>query len=133
MKTVTRQLADELGIDNYFSEILPEDKADLVDQLQKDGKTVCFVGDGINDSIALKKARVSVSLQGASTIATDTAQIILMDKSLKQLTHLFDISDYLRDNLNVGFLTTIVPGVITIGGVFFLSFGLNLIIRNFPI
>jgi Cu2+-exporting ATPase len=123
---VTQRLANELGIDNYFAEVLPEDKADLIEQLQKDGKTVCFVGDGINDSIALKKAHVSVSMRGASTIATDTAQVILMDKSLRQICHLFDLSDELKNNLNAGFLTTIVPGVITIGGVFFLHFGLNL-------
>ena len=66
----TKQLATELGIDRYFSEVLPEDKAALVERLQEEGKSVCFVGDGINDSIALKKANVSVSLRGATTAAT---------------------------------------------------------------
>ena len=75
----TKKLAESLGIDHYFAEVLPQDKAQLIEQLQEKGKSVCFVGDGINDSIALKKANVSISLCGASTIATDTAGIILMD------------------------------------------------------
>jgi soluble P-type ATPase len=74
----TRKLAELLGMDRYFAEVLPADKANYVELLQKEGRTVCFVGDGINDSIALKKAEVSISLRGASTIATDTAQIVFM-------------------------------------------------------
>ena len=69
----TRRLAEKLGMDRYFAEVLPQDKAQYVELLQKEGRTVCFIGDGINDSIALKKANVSVSLRVASTIATDTA------------------------------------------------------------
>ncbi len=79
----TRQLAEELGIDNYFADTLPQDKAKLIEQLQAEDKTVCFVGDGINDSIALKMANVSISLRGASTAATDIAQIILMDQTIR--------------------------------------------------
>ncbi|MEZ4556988.1 MAG: HAD-IC family P-type ATPase [Caldilineaceae bacterium] len=54
----TQALAQKLGIDNYFANTLPENKAKLVEQLQQEGRAVCFVGDGINDSIALKKANV---------------------------------------------------------------------------
>jgi len=50
---------------------------------------VCYVGDGINDAIALKQANVSVSLRGASTAATDTAQVILRHEKLAQLIQLF--------------------------------------------
>ncbi len=78
-KKPTKKLAEALGIEHYFAEVLPQDKASLLSQLQDEGKSVCFVGDGINDSIALKQANVSISLRGASTIATDTAGIILMD------------------------------------------------------
>ena len=77
----TRRLAEKLGMDRYFAEVLPQDKARYVEQLQTEGRTVCFVGDGINDSIALKKANVSISLRGASSIATDTAQIVFMEES----------------------------------------------------
>ena len=95
----TQQLAQELGIDEYFAETLPENKAKLIEKLQQAGKSVCFIGDGINDSIALKKAHVSISLRGTSTIATDTAQVILMDESLKQLPNLFALADHLNKNM----------------------------------
>lgn len=114
----TRALAQQLGIDNYFAETLPENKADLITQLQDEGKFVCFVGDGINDSIALKKAQVSISLRGATTVATDTAQIILMDESLNQLEKLFTISAEFERNMQTNLMTTIVPGVVIISGAF---------------
>lgn len=119
----TRRLAQELGIDYYFAEVLPEDKAGLITQLQEQGRTVCFVGDGINDSIALKKAHVSISLRGASTIATDTAQIILMDESLQQMVRLFDLSSDMNANMKVNFALTILPSIFSVFGVYFLHFG----------
>ncbi|MEM7134105.1 MAG: heavy metal translocating P-type ATPase, partial [Chloroflexota bacterium] len=64
-------LAATLGIDRVFANVLPEQKADLVRELQEQGKQVMFVGDGINDSIALKQAQISVSIAGATTVATD--------------------------------------------------------------
>ncbi len=121
-KNPTKRLADELGIDHYFAEALPEHKADLVSQLQNEGKFVCFVGDGINDSIALRKANVSVSLQGASTIATNSAQIILMDESLNKLIVAFDIANHFDSNMKTNMLATIIPGLVTIAGVLFLHF-----------
>jgi Cu2+-exporting ATPase len=120
----TKRLAERLGINHYFSETLPKDKADIVVQLQKSGKKVCFIGDGINDSIALKKANVSISLNGASTIATDNAQIILMDESLSQLDYLLNLADSMDANMRRNLTASIVPGIVIIGGVFFLNFGI---------
>lgn len=119
----TQELATTLGIDRYFAETLPEDKANLIEQLQAEGKTVCFVGDGINDSIAMKKAEVSISLAGASTVATDTAGIILMDGTLSQLMPLFDIGQEFSDTLKRGIVMSTLPGIVCIGGVFFFSWG----------
>ena len=95
----TKKLAEQLMIDNYFAEVLPQDKAKLIAQLQKEGRTVCYIGDGINDAIALKQADVSISLRGASTVATDTAQIILMNENLEQLGLLFDIAKNFDKNM----------------------------------
>ncbi|EDN71579.1 heavy metal translocating P-type ATPase [Beggiatoa sp. SS] len=92
-------------------------------QLQQEGKSVCFIGDGINDSIALKKAEVSISLRGASTVATDTAQIILMDKNLTQLAYLFEHAKLFENNQKSSLASAFVPGVISVGGIFFLHFG----------
>lgn len=113
----TRALAEQLGIDRYFAETLPENKATLIQQLQEQGRFVCFVGDGINDSIALKTAQVSISLRGATTIATDTAQIILMDETLNQLGRLFELADEFEANMQTNLVTTVIPGVVIIGGV----------------
>jgi Cu2+-exporting ATPase len=120
----TRKLAQKLGIDNYFAETLPEDKANLIAQLQQKGKVVCFVGDDINDSIALKKSQVSISLRGASTVATDTAAIILMDNHLNQLDHLFEIAEEFNANMKNNLNLSIIPGFLCWGGVFFLHFGI---------
>ncbi|MEM7539606.1 MAG: heavy metal translocating P-type ATPase, partial [Chloroflexota bacterium] len=128
----TRALAESLGIDRYFAETLPENKADLITQLQSEGKTVCFVGDGINDAIALKKANISVSISGASTIATDTAQIILMDQTLNQLATLFALSEKFESNMSVNLATSIIPSAIAIIGALtgVIGFGLCLVIGS---
>ncbi len=120
----TRRLAEEVGIDSYFANTLPENKANLVKQLQEQGGSVCFVGDGINDSIALKQANVSISLRGATTIAMDTAQIVLMNGDLSQLPYLFDLSREFNRNLNRAFISTIIPDMVGIASTFFFGWGL---------
>ncbi|MGH9846872.1 MAG: HAD-IC family P-type ATPase, partial [Blastocatellia bacterium] len=120
----TRTLAESLGIDRYFANTLPENKAQLVEQLQSEGRAVCFVGDGINDSIALKKANVSVSLHGATTVAMDTAQIVLMDTTLKQLPLLFQLAEEMESNLKTTRNLAIVPNLGIWGGVFLFNLGI---------
>ncbi|HDN26138.1 MAG TPA: heavy metal translocating P-type ATPase [Thioploca sp.] len=120
----TRKLAEELGITNYFAQVLPQDKAKLIAQLQEEGKGVCYVGDGINDAIALKQADVSVSLSGASTVATDTAQVILMDEKLDQLEQLFYIAKNFDGNMKSIFATVIISSLMAVGGGLFLHLGL---------
>ena len=120
----TKRLAEELGMDRYFAQVLPAEKADYVAKLQAEGKKVCFVGDGINDSIALKKANVSISLRGASTIATDTAHIVFLDEGLSHLCELRDIASNLRANVQRSWHMIVVPNVICVAGVFTMGFGI---------
>jgi Cu2+-exporting ATPase len=120
---VTAALAEQLGIEHYFAEVLPAGKAEIVERLQADGASVCFVGDGINDAIALKKAHVSVSLRGASTIAADVASIVLLDGNLEKMGRLFEIADGLSTNLRGDLLASFVPGAVAIGGVFLFHLG----------
>ena len=120
----TRLLANELGIEHYFAETLPNEKAELIAGLRDSGKFVAYVGDGINDAIALKQANVSISLCGASTIATDTAQIILMEGDLRRLKSLFEISKSFEANMQNNYLASMVPGAITMAGVFFFHMGI---------
>ncbi|QTR46616.1 heavy metal translocating P-type ATPase [Thiothrix litoralis] len=121
----TEHLARRLGIDDVFAEVLPEGKADKIRELQEAGRTVCFVGDGINDAIALQQADVSVSLRGATSVATDSAQIVLMNQSLQQLDQLFEIADGFNKNLNQTMRIAYIPGSVLIGGVFLFHFGMT--------
>lgn len=120
----TVNLAHQLGIDHVFAEVLPQEKASLVASLQREGRTVCFVGDGINDSIALKQADVSISLRGATTIATDAAQVVLMDASLQQLPTLFALAQQMDENMQRNVLAATLPGLCNIASVYFLHTGI---------
>ena len=119
----TRRLAERLGMDRYFAEVLPQDKARYVETLQKEGRRVCFIGDGVNDSIALKKADVSISLRGASSIATDTAQIVFMEESLQKLLHLRDVSKGLQRNIDRSWGFILASNLVCVAGALFGGFG----------
>lgn len=130
-KQPTQKLAELLGMDDFYYEVLPADKANIIQQFQEKGHKVCFIGDGINDSVALKQADVSVSLKGASSIATDLAQVIFIDKELSNLVALREISNNLSHNLQTSLLINLIPTVLCIGGGFLLHFNaLNSIIVN---
>lgn len=120
----TRKLAESLGMDRYFAQVLPQDKADYVERLQKEGRKVCFVGDGINDSIALKKANVSISLRGASSIATDTAHIVFLEEGLAKLCDVRDVARELDRNVKRSWSMILAPNIACIVGVFTMGFGI---------
>ncbi|MCB9791354.1 MAG: heavy metal translocating P-type ATPase [Alphaproteobacteria bacterium] len=119
----TRRVADALGIDQVFAEVLPQDKAAVVRELREGGHSVCFIGDGLNDAIALKEANVSISIKGATTVATDTASVVLMNGDLDGVTRLIDISAALHENIERGTRMTIGSGLLCIGGVYLLGMG----------
>jgi Cu2+-exporting ATPase len=121
-----------MGVDRYYAEVLPHDKGNYVKQLQKEKRKVAFVGDGINDSIALKRADISISLRGASSLATDTSQIVLMDGGLYKLNNLMDHASYLKKNVRQSWSMIAVSNTICIAGALFGFFGLaaSLIMNN---
>jgi Cu2+-exporting ATPase len=120
----TQQLAQTLGIERYFAGVLPQDKASLVEQLKAEGRKVCFVGDGINDGLALGKADVSISLRGASTLATDTAQVVLMSQDLRQLEFLLQLAHEFDQSLNWLFRLTLIPVSTVAASTFLLHTGI---------
>lgn len=126
LEAPTRELAASLGLDGYFAEVLPENKAALIDQLQQEGKIVCYIGDGINDAIALRKATVSISLQGASTVAIDTASIILQEQGLRELCYLFDLAQQYKQHMASIYAMVLTPCAISLYGALCLNFGLPL-------
>lgn len=80
-----RSVANELGIDEYHAQVLPEDKSRFIEDLKAQGHTVAMVGDGINDSPALAAADVSIALNDASDIARAVADVSVMNSSLQEL------------------------------------------------
>lgn len=112
----TRHLAQRLDVDEYFAETLPKQKADVVRRLQADGRTVCFIGDGINDAIALKQAHVSVSMNDASRIASETAQVVLTHDRLGQLLDLVALAEAYSGTMRRTTLAAVVPSALCIGG-----------------
>jgi heavy metal translocating P-type ATPase len=84
---VAHSIANNLGIhpDNVYAEAFPEKKVEVVKAVHESGKTVAFCGDGINDSAALAYADVSVSFAGATDIARETADVVLMEDDLRGL------------------------------------------------
>ena len=120
----TKRLAETLHIDNYHAEVLPETKAEIIKQLQAEGRSVCYIGDGINDAIALKEATVSVSLRGASSVATDTAEVILMDQNLNRLCDLFQLAREYDQNVKTTSQMVIIPSLMNLGLAFVPGYGL---------
>lgn len=120
----TRLLAAQVGIQRYHANVLPDEKAKVIQQLRAEGKSICFVGDGINDAVALKTANVGVSIHGASDAALDTAGVILMDRTLNELGTLFQFADDIARTRRHGYYATMIPTGIGVVGVLGFGFGL---------
>jgi len=101
-EATTRNIAGRLGIEGFHANCLPDRKRAIVQERQQDGRRVCFVGDGINDAVALKAADISVSMSGASHAATDTAAIILLSPELDNVTKAFELSGHFTHANQIG-------------------------------
>ncbi|MBE6500096.1 MAG: heavy metal translocating P-type ATPase [Methanobrevibacter thaueri] len=110
--------AEALGITQYQSQVLPEDKSRIVEQLKTEGKTVIMVGDGINDSPALAIADVSVSMKHSSDIAREVADISLLSDDLYDLITLRKLSVGMLDKINTNYKNIVaVNGSLLVLGV----------------
>ena len=112
-------IAKEARIDEYFSEVLPEDKAQFVEKEKAKGRKVVMVGDGINDSPALSVADVGIAMKEGADIAAEIADITLSGNDLSQLVLLKRLSDALMREMKVhGRLILIINSALMIAGAF---------------
>ncbi|ELY39204.1 heavy metal translocating P-type ATPase [Natronorubrum tibetense] len=122
---VAEYIADELGIDEVYAELLPEEKVDHIEALQECHEAVAMVGDGVNDAPALATADISVGMGGAGTdVALETADIVLMSDKLDRLPYAFALSKETRRTLYINF--SIAFGAIAIMIVAILTAGIPL-------
>ncbi|KKR48774.1 MAG: putative copper-exporting P-type ATPase B [Candidatus Magasanikbacteria bacterium GW2011_GWC2_40_17] len=85
---VAKEVSEELGLDGYFAEVLPDQKQDKIKELQGKGEYVAMVGDGINDAPALAQADVGIAIGSGTDIAAETADIILVNSNPKDIASL---------------------------------------------
>jgi Cu2+-exporting ATPase len=91
-QAVAKAVAEELGIRTYFAEVLPENKDQKVAELQKQGKHVAMVGDGVNDAPALTRADVGIAIGSGTDVAIESAGIILVRSNPMDVVKIFDLS-----------------------------------------
>jgi heavy metal translocating P-type ATPase len=89
---VARAVCNEIGLTRHFADMLPADKAEIIQQMQREGKRVAMVGDGINDSPALSFADVGIAMKHGAEVTHESADIILMEDSLWKLVKAVEIS-----------------------------------------
>jgi Cu2+-exporting ATPase len=133
-KRVAYAIADRLNISPHcvYAEAFPERKVEVVRGLHDSGKTVAFCGDGINDSAALAYADVSISFAGATDIARETADVVLMENNLQGLLSAIKISRQAMAIVNQNIWSVSVPNLlgIAVGSLFPLNPILAILINN---
>lgn len=87
-ETVAKAVADELGLDGYYSEVLPHQKVEIVKELQEKGEFVAMTGDGVNDAPALAQSNVGIAVGSGTDIAAETADIVLVNSNPKDIASL---------------------------------------------
>ncbi|WKA48204.1 heavy metal translocating P-type ATPase [Geobacillus zalihae] len=92
-------IANEVGIEHVYAEVLPENKANIVEELQKQGKRVAMVGDGINDAPALAKADIGMAIGTGADVAIETADVTLVGGDLRHIPKAIELSRQTMKNI----------------------------------
>lgn len=121
-KNTAAAIGKKLNIKEIYANCLPKDKLDFIDSYQKESKSICMIGDGINDAPALKKADVGIAMGCVgSDIAVDAADIALVDDEIKELPHLFALSKHMMTtiklNLAFSMLLNFIAIILAITGI----------------
>ena len=113
-KRVAQVIADEVGIDKVIAEVMPNDKAQQIKELQDKGKKVAFVGDGINDAPALSTADVGIAMGSGTDIAIDSGGIVLVRNDLRGVVRALDISKKTFNRIKLNLFWALIYNVIGI-------------------
>ena len=122
-------IAGELGIDHVVAEVLPQGKVQALDSLRAGGKTLAFVGDGINDAPALAHADVGIAIGSGTDVAIESADVVLMSGDLRGVVNAFGLSARVMRNIRqnlfwaFGYNTALIP---VAAGLFYPLFGWQL-------
>ena len=126
-KKTALNVASTVGIDNVEGEVLPENKLDVVKNLQKEGKTVLFVGDGINDAPALTQADIGVAMGNGTDIAMESGDIVVMEGDLENVVASVEFSKKVMTRIKENLFWAFAYNVILIplaAGALYPSFGI---------
>jgi len=125
-KRAAEYIATQVGIDEVISEVLPEEKLNVVKKLQSEGRVVAVAGDGVNDAPALAQADVGIAMGTGTDVAIETAGITLLHGDISKLVKAFRLSKItmrgIRQNLFWAFIFNVV-GIPLAGGLFYPVFG----------
>ncbi len=102
-KEVAQWVAEELGLDDFFAEVLPDEKSNKIKEIQKRGLTVAMVGDGVNDAPALVQADVGIAIGAGTDVAVESADIVLVENDPEDVATILSLSKAtyrkMRENL----------------------------------
>ena len=122
-------IAANLGIDQVIAQVLPADKAEKVESLRRQGRTVAMVGDGINDAPALATADVGIAIGAGTDVAIESADVVLMKSSLQEIPTAISLSEAvirnIRQNLFWAFFYNSI-GIPVAAGILYPAFGITL-------
>lgn len=125
-KNTARAIADEVGIDDVVAEVLPADKLNKIQSLQKEGKIVAMAGDGVNDAPALAQANVGIAMATGTDVAIETAGITLLHGDISRLVSAIKLSKLtmrgIKQNLFWAFIYNLA-GIPLAAGAFYPIFG----------
>jgi Cu+-exporting ATPase len=113
-KKVVEDIAEKLGIKEFKALMLPQDKANFISNLRKDGAKIVMVGDGINDTLALSSSEVAITLGSGTDIALSVSDVVLIDDSFYGLKNVFSISDATFKNIKQNLAISVLYNTITI-------------------